>query len=188
MVRSDRGRWAVAARWARVGLVSLGLSGVGLAGCTEQRDLGTRCILIRRGAEGGSSRQDILNRELTNPSEEFVSFGVTDCEDLVCVRDADFEPQNTAPDAPAEGYCSAPCTPQTSSGPLATDPCATGRSEIDDDPAQRFTCRQMLMDEETLAAIKAEDEATYRRYFGGTETPYFCARGDGRPGAAPGTP
>ena len=88
-------------------------------------------------------------------SRDIVSFGGVDCSTRICVRDTAYV--QPAGEGAALGYCSMPC-----------GACPQG-----------MTCRPLLLDEQTLAAIKAADPERYRRLFGETTTPYFCIRGGG---------
>ncbi|NRD51271.1 adventurous gliding motility lipoprotein CglD, partial [Corallococcus exiguus] len=40
---------------------------------------------------------------------------------------------------------------------------------------ERMTCRPLLLDQDTLDAIRIADESFYRRTFGENNSPYFCA-------------
>jgi hypothetical protein len=172
MANSVWGRWvltAVVAMW-------------GGAGCTEETDLGKECTLVSRGPSG--DREAILNRDL-RPGQEVISFGTTECDNLICVRDADFVGTSNAPGDPAKGYCSTDCTPPT--GPLATDQCLTGNAQTDaPDSGTRLTCRPVLLEPAVLAALQANDPELYKRFFGDTAGGQFCSRGDGRPDAPAG--
>jgi hypothetical protein len=46
-----------------------------------------------------------------------------------------------------------------------------------DNGADRYACRPLILDEATLAAIRQADPEKYQRYFGDTQSPYFCAKG-----------
>lgn len=145
-------------------LISLAFAMTGV-GCTPQSDLGTPCVLKRRAPDGGTA--DILEREVT-AGKDFVSFGAIECEDLVCVRDANTSGTGN-PDQAASGFCSRPCVQTATS-------CRTGNNSIDDGP-EPYACRPLLLDEDTLARIRQNDPEKYERYFGDTQSPYFCAKG-----------
>lgn len=38
-----------------------------------------------------------------------------------------------------------------------------------------MTCRALLLDQETLEALRAADENAYRQTFGENNSPFFCA-------------
>jgi len=150
----------------------MGLAALAGAGCTQINDVGNPCVLVRKDPTDTDPSDGIrsipIKESEIQGGKDFISFGATECEDLVCVRDANAEP-NPNPDADATGFCSKPCL-QTSA-----DSCKTGRSDIDEGD-QPFTCRPLLLDEGTLASIRQADPAKYEQYFGDTVSPYFCAR------------
>lgn len=142
-----------------------------LSACPSATDLGRECVLIKRDP-ADTNPDDGINSIVIRESEvttgkDFISFGATECDDLVCVRDARM-PLSGDPTAAAKGVCSRPCIPSNAAS------CDTGDRSIDEDDAARFNCRPLLLDEETLAAIREADPAKYQRYFGTTQSPDFC--------------
>jgi hypothetical protein len=99
---------------------------------------------------------------------DFISFGTAQCEDFVCVRDANIKKTGIAT-ADALGYCSRPCVPKGSFG------CAAENSADDSDPNKRLSCRALLLNEETLGSICTSDPGRCQ-LIAGTRSPYFCAR------------
>ncbi len=152
-----------------------------IAACGVPTDLGRPCVLVKRAAattlpdggvvaaaDGGTA---FITEGEIQAGKDFISFGATECEDLVCVRDSTTErPANAKDTDPANGYCSKPCAQGSTRSCPAADPAH------DKNAALRLTCRPLLLDTETLALI-CQDKATCDRYFGGTTSPYFCARG-----------
>ena len=124
------------------------------AGCfSPVHDLDRSCTLVRAGPDGGA--EAVLNTDpeiAYGANQDIISFGGTDCSTRICVRDAQF--RQAAGDGPALGYCS-----------MACGPCPEG-----------MTCRALLLDEQTLRALKAADPERYRAVFGEATRPYFCAR------------
>ena len=148
--------------------------GAGLTGCRVQTDLGVECLLVRKGAVEGETAY-ITNAEV-KPGQEYISFGAAQCDDLVCVRDANFPVDSANPGQPAKGYCSKHCVPQD--GPSLNDSCPAANADDDrKDSPNRLTCREVLLDPETLAAYKAADPVGYEEHFPPDVTPYYCARG-----------
>ncbi|MFL5343580.1 MAG: adventurous gliding motility lipoprotein CglC [Hyalangium sp.] len=183
------------------------------SGCQVTSDLGVTCFLnkkqlkfeangdptYRKDKDGnvikdkyGRPVQDydvvnILERELT-PGQDYISFGVPDCEDQICVRDADsppnpdYDPKTTAPpekqNAPALGYCTTPCVQGSSASA-----CEVTDSSVASELKSRMDCRSLLLDQATLDKLRADDPATYQSTFGDTSSPFFCA---GKPVAATG--
>jgi hypothetical protein len=125
--------------------------------------------MVKKNPDGGTTSVALLESDLPGGAKDYISFGATECEDLVCVRDANV-PLSGVPNAAAMGYCSRACVPNSSAGCPAADP------NDDRDPSKRLTCRALLLDELTLAAICTNDPATCQR-IGDTRSPYFCARG-----------
>src|SRR5690606_12254236 len=98
----------------------------------------------------------ILNSEIL-AEQEYISFGVAECEFLTCVRDADFPPNDDEPGSPAFGYCSAPCIPQED-GSSADGECVPADA-ADEDPEspKHLTCRSISVDADLLAHYRETD-------------------------------
>jgi hypothetical protein len=136
--------------------------------CEVTTQLGQECLLIKQDPNNPGESTAILEKEIL-PGQDFISFGVTDCEDLVCVRDANFA-RDPNPEAQAKGYCSQDCVEGSGkSGCSVTDDGVP--AEIRD----RFTCRSLLLDQASLERLRQEDPVAYRRTFGENNSPYFCA-------------
>lgn len=139
-------------------------------GCQPKTDLGKTCVMIRKDPSDtdpsdGTRSIDIKEDDVV-AGKDFISFGSTDCDDLVCVRDAS-DPKGPAGGV-ASGFCSRSCIP-TSEATCLTGEEATDRSSP-------FSCRSLILDETTLAAIKQADPKRYQETFGDTQSPYFCAK------------
>lgn len=155
-----------------VALVALSLAGLA---CKPATDLNRPCALIRKDPANPKQSLPITLGEL-KANKDFISFGVVECEDLVCVRDADFkqglnDAGVTSPSDPAFGYCSRPCQPSNASA------CPSYDSALDERAATKLSCRALLLDAETLAAICAADPKKCEDFLGGTKDPNFCAQG-----------
>jgi hypothetical protein len=126
------------------------------AGCAAPADVNLTCVLVRSNPDGGMVGVPLRT---TDPEIAFsanldiISFGGTDCSTRVCVRDAAFQ-QAPGDGELALGYCSVAC-----------GPCPSG-----------LRCRAPVLDEQTLGRLRASDPESYKRTFGETTTPYFCAR------------
>lgn len=149
-----------------------------LGGCEVSSQIGKPCTLVRKATpeekeQYGNDTMEILEKEIA-PRQDFISFGSVQCEDLICVRDADF-PRATNEDgtinleAPAQGYCSKECV----SGSTACE--VKDTSDVQKDLPGRMTCRALLLDQDTLDALRSADEDFYRRTFGENNSPFFCA-------------
>jgi hypothetical protein len=137
--------------------------------CRVATDLGLPCQLVKKNPDGGTTSVPILESDLPGGNKDFISFGATECEDLVCVRDANV-PRTGVPGAAAMGYCSRACVPNVSGA------CPAANKSDDSNPDKRLTCRALLLDEATLGAICTNDPSTCQK-LGDTRSPYFCARG-----------
>lgn len=147
------------------------LSIVVFVGCLPVTDFGTPCQLVKKNPIDGGQPLPIKEGEIA-PAQDFVSFGSTECEDRVCVRDSAFQrPASATDETPAQGYCSTQiCSPES------TTACRSANPADDKNPAKRLTCRPLLLDEATLAAICSSDAAACAQ-LGDSKKPYFCARG-----------
>jgi hypothetical protein len=141
------------------------------AGCKAQTDLNTECTLVKKDPSDTTGKRSlpITAGEIRGAAgRDVISFGATDCEDLVCVREAN-APLPTADAEPVKGRCSRPCA-----GPEAS--CPSQDEALDLDPATAMNCRSLLLDEQVLATLRQSDPAGFRQYFGDNASPYFCAR------------
>jgi hypothetical protein len=141
-------------------------------GCKVTSDIGKPCLLVKRGANGSDSAP-VTQSDLA-AGQDFISFGALDCEDLVCVKDANMETQ-VAENGQVIGYCSKACVEDTDDSALTTDACAVTSEEAQAQVKERMTCRALLLDQQALDTLRANDRATYRAYFGDNTSPYFCA-------------
>lgn len=140
------------------------------SGCDVTTQLGVPCVLVKRDPTSDSTTgvrsTPVLEGEIAE-NQDFISFGSTDCEDLICVRDAD-APRDSDPNAPAQGYCSQECVAGSSS-------CEVTDTSVDEALRNRMACRPLLLDQASLERLKRDDPVTYRNTFGETNSPYFCA-------------
>lgn len=156
-------------------LVCAAAMAAAIGGCKSENTLGGDCTLVKKGpADGGAKAVPIRENEINaGLQKDFVSFGSIECEDFVCTRDPSY-PRDGGTGV-AHGYCSKPCA--------NNDSCKTGDDAIDKSPSKRLVCRPLLLDEATLGQICQQNPADCQSYFGGTTSPYFCARqlnpGDG---------
>jgi hypothetical protein len=141
-----------------------------LAGCNVT-DLNRPCTLVVAGPDGGLrlTKLDLALRNAINA--DIISFGSSECEEQKCVRDSAFTDDLVDTSPEAKGYCSAPCSPGSDDG------CASADPRLDASPSTKLHCRALLLDPATLAALRAKDPERYKRTFGMTTTPFFCARG-----------
>ncbi|HZI08822.1 MAG TPA: adventurous gliding motility lipoprotein CglC [Myxococcus sp.] len=149
-----------------------------LGGCAVSSEIGKPCTLVRKATadeeqQFGRKFMPILEHEVA-PRQDFISFGSIECEDLVCVRDEDFpralnDDGSVNGNAEARGYCSKACVEDSSACEV------TDTSGVQEDLPGRMACRALLLDQDTLEALRASDEDFYRRTFGENNSPYFCA-------------
>ncbi|MBZ4417080.1 adventurous gliding motility lipoprotein CglC [Myxococcus sp. RHSTA-1-4] len=158
-----------------------------LGGCEVTSEIGKPCALVRKAtaeekAQTGQDTMPILEKEIA-ARQDFISFGSLGCEDLICVRDQDYpralnEDGTVNGNAPAMGYCSKPCVEGSSACEVKDT------SDVLPGLPERMACRPLLLDQATLEALRAENEAQYRATFGENNSPFFCA---GAPVAETGT-
>jgi hypothetical protein len=158
-------------------------------GCKVTSDIGKECVLVRKATAEEQAKENnpapsryIMESQITK-GQDFISFGTVECEDLVCVRDANYVPtvDEADKDKPpseiaAKGYCSKPCVQDDTA---LTDACAVTDTGVQAEVKERMTCRPLLLDQLALDALrtsdKPEDRATYRSLFGDNTSPAFCA-------------
>lgn len=140
-----------------------------LAACPVPTDVGHSCDLVKPAADGGFI--PILEGDLAAlQNKDILSFGKADCEDLVCIRDSTTKVTGVSPDTPARGYCSKTCTMGN------TSDCQPENGAEQDNPATRYSCRALLLDEQALGNICTQKPDLCRE-LNGVKSPLFCARG-----------
>ena len=137
-------------------------------GCKVNSDIGKRCLLVKKSKDPAKESDPVLATDLSS-GQDFISFGSLDCEDLVCVKDADM-PLETADNGQVFGYCSTACVPDE-----LVDPCPVTDPEAVESVKSRMSCRALLLDQQALDDLRQNDPATYRATFGDNNSPYFCA-------------
>ncbi|HEX5751391.1 MAG TPA: adventurous gliding motility lipoprotein CglC [Archangium sp.] len=137
-------------------------------GCKVNSDIGKRCLLVKKSTDPSRESDPVVVNDLS-AGQDFISFGSLDCEDLVCVKDADM-PVETADNGQVFGYCSSACVPDE-----LVDPCPVTDPEAIESVKSRMSCRALLLDQQALDDLRQKDPATYRSYFGDSNSPYFCA-------------
>jgi hypothetical protein len=138
-------------------------------GCKVTSDIGKSCLLVKRGT--GSDSAPVTLEDLQD-GQDFISFGALDCEDLVCVLDAN-TPRVVAKNGQVQGYCSKACVAETPNTCAVTD--AATDPNTPEAVKTRMACRPLLLDQKALEDLKATDPATYASTFGNNTSPYFCA-------------
>lgn len=137
-----------------------------LAGCPVKGDIGYPCLLVSGNPDGGPGTVPILEGNLT-AGQDVISFGAIECENFICVHNR-YAPFTGNPSAQAQGTCSAACTTDTV--------CAALYPQAD--PTQgRYTCRALLLDPETLAALCAANPSLCNQIWGTNRSSNFCAQG-----------
>lgn len=157
--------------WKRTWAVMVALS-VALVGCRAATDNNRPCTLKKKGPDGTAVA--ITEGELrakTGFSKDFISFGVVECEDLICVRDSTFA-GNADSTAPAMGYCSVGCDPK--------NPCVSFDDAMDRDPNTKLGCRALMLDAVTLETVCPSNlqpgQVNWCKEVNNVKSPYFCAR------------
>jgi hypothetical protein len=134
-----------------------------LFACTTSTDLGEPCTPVKALSDGGVT--DVLVGDLSS-GQDFISFGATECSDLVCVVDQTSASQQLSVaqrdagislGSPAVGYCSTACVQGN-------------------DSALVMACRELVLDPALIAEI-CQTPAKCEQYFGSNRSSFFCARG-----------
>ncbi len=141
------------------------VSALVVSACKPGTDLNRPCRLVKRNPDGGSALPILESdvRSNVGRNKDFISIGTVDCEDLICVRDADLT-NDAGPFDPAFGYCSREC--------LEGSTCPSYDSTLDKG-GTRLNCRALLLDAETLNQLARADGGAP----GNVRDPFFCARG-----------
>lgn len=151
-------------------LVGVGSVAAFPTGCAETGDIGRPCFMVKSDGDGGTA--PITEGEI-DLNRDVISFGALECDQFICVRQR-YAPAGTNPDAPAVGTCSDTCVQGSA------DACR-GLFPEADLTAGEFTCRALMLDEESLNAICDADPVLCERLLGGNDTPYYCAQGETPP-------
>jgi hypothetical protein len=155
-------------------------------GCEVASDIGKSCVLVRKATQAEIDAEpnrehfrEILEGEL-QAGQDFISFGTVECEDLVCVRDAAFQPtfdpeltEEQRKQVAAKGYCSVACVPPDETELL--NPCAVNHPQAEEQVKETMSCRPLLLDQKALDDLRASNEELYENTFGDTASPNFCA-------------
>ncbi len=122
-----------------------------------QTDLNTPCKLVRGNPDGGRPIAILKTDDVIKNSaqEDFISFGSAECDDQVCVRDSAFTEDAGDSSPEAHGYCSTYCTEGSNSS------CQSATGALDSNPTTKLSCRALLLDSATLAAIKMSEPGEY---------------------------
>jgi hypothetical protein len=159
------------------------LLGATLFACTANTDLGEACNMVKSLTDGGVTF--VVVGDLS-AGKDFVSFGATECNDLICVVDqasASLQLSQAQRDAgtslqsPAIGYCSTACVQGSNS---------TCTPQFDNDqnvPGLNMSCRELVLDPSLITSI-CQDPVACQEFFGSNRSSFFCARGapaDGGP-------
>lgn len=155
--------------WGLAAVVGLSF---GVSGCKAPSDIGKECVLIRADPTDDNASDGIRNIPITegeiNVNQDYVAFGATECEDLVCVRRAG-APITGNQDADATGICSKPCIPEAD----LAEQCPPA------DDSLKLSCRALILDEATIAAICQSDPQLCQDTFGDNRSPDFCVEAVG---------
>ena len=147
-----------------------------LFACTTSTDLGEPCTPVKALSDGGVT--DVLVGDLSS-GQDFISFGATECSDLVCVVDQTSASQQLSVaqrdagislGSPAVGYCSTACVQGNDST------CSTQYNNLQDQSALVMACRELVLDPALIAEI-CQTPAKCEQYFGSNRSSFFCARG-----------
>jgi hypothetical protein len=160
------------------------LLGATLFACTANTDLGEACNMVKATVDGGVAA--VVVGDLS-AGKDFVSFGATQCDDLICVVDqASASVQlsqaqrdaGTSLNSPAVGYCSNVCVQGSNST------CSPQFDDQQNIPGLAMTCRELVLDPALITSICQQSPVQCQEFFGSNRSSFFCARGaptDGGP-------
>lgn len=133
----------------------LGLLAFG--GCKEATDFGAPCrIMVPKG--DGTLEVVKSNDPRIDPRFDFLSSGNSDCENLLCLREAGVDYGESDADGNAHGICSTPCIDVTDCG----------------EPEKALDCQKLGFDQEYLDKLKQADPKTFADYFGESASATYC--------------
>ncbi len=125
-----------------------------VAACDPPTDLGNTCVL--QNPDGGPGGWDV-----TSSANDYYNNATAECQNLVCLR-----PAGSPLDA-GLGFCSSPCSPDSSSPNSHSDDC--------DGASMPLVCRSAALDPGFIAEVEdAGGTALLDKYLGGTTAPIFC--------------
>lgn len=146
-------------------------------GCEVPSDIGKPCVLVKKSQSGTTKYDPVTLSDIGAGDKDFISFGSLDCEDLICVRDANSPVQTSGEGDGLRvlGYCSKACVSNDTNTPQLQDPCAVNHPEASAEVKASMSCRALLLDQAALDYMRAKDPVGYRQTFGDNSSPYFCA-------------
>jgi hypothetical protein len=154
------------------------------AGSCAQTDIGAPCDVPLSAPDTNlpgctadakpSEEPQCFHPDLSSRDKDFVAFGATDCDNLVCVRSrcslpADAPDREAAcakalPTASPTGICSAEC--------ITNDDCRTGEGLTG-----TYACRSLVLDQKFLEDLRQNlSPQEYEKYFGRIQSAKYCAR------------
>ncbi|QRK04671.1 adventurous gliding motility lipoprotein CglD [Archangium violaceum] len=146
-------------------------------GCEVPSDIGKPCVLVKKSTKEGEKSDPVTLEDIGEGDKDFISFGALDCEELVCVRDANSPIQTSGEGDGLRvlGYCSKACVPSDDGAPQIQSPCAVNHPEASAEVKASMSCRPLLLDQQALDYMRANSPEEYRATFGENSSPYFCA-------------
>jgi hypothetical protein len=162
-----------------VALVLCGLA----AGSCQKTDLGYQpCYFtkVNKLPDGGKAVVRIKESEITAQGQDFISLAAVECDDFICVRDFGTPRRDAGTDGgdpDLSGYCTHACSNEGS-----TVGCESDQNQV---PGRPYTCRALLMDQESLRKLCVENPALCNGIVGNERSALFCARGLADAGQSP---
>jgi hypothetical protein len=140
-----------------ISLISV-ISFLYLSGCKPETDLGQACRMTKPCVPGPTC--PIAESEMSDASQDYLSLGVSECDDLVCVRTANSKGNN----GEGYGYCSKSCIDSTD-------------CEYDyEGNKSGFGCQQLLLSESYMLQLKESNPEAYERIFGSGASSRYCVK------------
>lgn len=129
------------------------------AGCKPETDIGQACRMTKPCKPGPTC--PIAESEMSDPSQDYLSLGVSECDDLVCVRTAN---SGAEENGEGYGYCSKSCIDSTD-------------CEYDYEGNKNgFGCQQLLLSESYMQQLRENNPEAYDRVFGSGASSKYCVK------------
>ena len=139
-----------------------------ISACYVDDGLGDKCLLVKKDPSDPTGKRALTIKESEIQAlgnVDIISWGATECENMVCVRASNTPFSATPTTTDAVGFCSRACAENNPEACLTHDP-----SIDNNDP---FECRALALDPEELIRITQEHPELIPP---GVTSPFYCAK------------
>lgn len=128
-------------------------------GCKSETDLGQACRMTKPCKPGPTC--PVAESEMSDASQDYVSLGVSECDDLVCVRTTG---SNSGEKGEGYGYCTKSC--------IDSADC-----EYDyEGNKNAFGCQQLLLSDSYMQQLQQNNPDAYEQVFGSGASSKYCVK------------